>query len=142
VGSAVVSFQRPRRHIRAIRLTNAAQALCCSNEQVVDVALDSGFDSHDGFTRAFTRQFDITPHEYQLETPAVNWFVHHPIEAYFALKEGTSPMPKDLIKRMMTVTAVERPTRRIRKNWCIDGAAGEESIKCTSSRYFPNEKFV
>ncbi|HBN85700.1 MAG TPA: hypothetical protein DDZ89_17860 [Clostridiales bacterium] len=31
------------------------------DHKIVDVAMESGFDSHDGFTRAFARQFGITP---------------------------------------------------------------------------------
>lgn len=57
-------------------------------------ALHSGFDSHDGFTRAFYRRFAVTPHQYQNELPAVNWFVPHPIEAYYTLKEGKTTMDK------------------------------------------------
>ncbi len=80
--------------IRAIRLTKAAQALQDSDNKVIDVALDNGFGSHDGFTKAFVRQFDITPKKYHKETPAVNWFIHYPIEAYYTLKEGKEPMLK------------------------------------------------
>jgi AraC-like DNA-binding protein len=39
--------------IRALRLTKAARTLQSFNEKVVDVAISSGFNSHDGFTRAF-----------------------------------------------------------------------------------------
>jgi len=99
--------------IRALRLTKAAQALQNPNSKVLDIALNNGFDSHDGFTKAFTRQFDITPQKYSRETPAVSWFVHHPIEDYYALKEGTEHMEKEPISRTMTVTAVDRPARKL-----------------------------
>lgn len=99
--------------IRALRLTRAAQKLRDSGGKVVDVALENGFDSHDGFTRAFIRQFNMNPQKYQRETPAVNYFINTPIEAYYILKEGFEPMPKEPIKRSMTVTAVARPTRKL-----------------------------
>ena len=63
--------------IRALKLTKAAQTLQSNNEKVVDVAMSNGFDSHDGFTRAFYRQFGITPQKYRNETPPINWFIHH-----------------------------------------------------------------
>lgn len=47
--------------IRAMRLTNAAKVLQTSNEKIVDVAINNGFDSHDGFSRAFIKQFRIDP---------------------------------------------------------------------------------
>jgi AraC-like DNA-binding protein len=103
----------PFETIRALRLTRAAQTLQSADEKVLDVALDSGFDSHDGFTRAFARQFAITPQKYQRETPAVNWFVAHPIEAYYMLKEGSNIMNNEKVSRTVTVTVVERPARKL-----------------------------
>ena len=108
-----LTHRTPFETVRALRLTRAAQSLQDANDKIVDVAMDSGFDSHDGFTRAFSRQFGITPQKYHAETPPVSWFVHHPIEAYYILKEGTEPMPKEPIKRTLTVTAVERPVRKL-----------------------------
>ena len=99
--------------IRAMRLTKAAQSLQKSEGKVVDVALSSGFDSHDGFTRAFHRQFAITPQKYQQKTPPVRWFVPYSIEAYYLTKEDAIPMPKEPISRTMTVTAIERPARKL-----------------------------
>jgi hypothetical protein len=75
--------------------------------------LGSGFDSHDGFTRAFARQFDITLQKYSHETPPVSYFIHHPIEAYFLLKEGVEPMSNEKVSRTVTVTVVERPARKL-----------------------------
>lgn len=80
---------------------------------MIDVAMEAAFDSHDGFTRAFTRQFGITPQKYHAETPPVRYFTHYPISAYYVLKEGSKSMPKEPIKRTMTVTAVERPARKL-----------------------------
>ena len=99
--------------IRAIRLTRAAEALRDSNRKVVDVALDNGFDSHDGFTKAFSRQFEITPQKYSHETPAINYFVHYPIEAYYKLKEGKDSMPKEKVSTTVTVSVIERPARKL-----------------------------
>lgn len=103
----------PFEAIRALRLTRAAQTLRDSGGKVVNVALENGFNSHDGFTRAFTRQFNMNPQKYQRETPAISYFTHYPIEAYYMLKEGADYMPIEPIKRTMTVTAVERSARKL-----------------------------
>lgn len=108
-----LASKTPFEYIRAIRLTNAAQALRDSDNKVVNVALDNGFDSHDGFTRAFASQFDITPQKYQHAKPAVRWFVPYTIEPYYRMKEGMEQMDKEPISRTMTVTAVERPARKL-----------------------------
>ena len=108
-----VTGKTPFETIRALRLTKAAQTLQACNEKIVDVAMGSGFDSHDGFTRAFSRQFGITPQKYHIETPPVRWFVHYPIEAYYILKEGTISMSNEKVSRTVMVTTVERPARKL-----------------------------
>lgn len=51
------------RYVRARRLSQAALALCRHESQVLDVALDAGYGSHEAFTRAFSDQFGITPRQ-------------------------------------------------------------------------------
>jgi AraC-like DNA-binding protein len=46
--------------------------------KVLDVALDFEFDSHEGFTRAFTREFGLKPKRYSLETPPIRLFLPSP----------------------------------------------------------------
>lgn len=48
-------------YIRNRRLTLAAQELSCTEQRVIDIALKYGYDSHDSFTRAFTRFHGISP---------------------------------------------------------------------------------
>jgi len=131
--------------IRALRLTKAAQTLQSSDEKVVDVAISNGFDSHDGFTRAFSRQFGITPQKYHTETPAISWFVHYPIEAYYILKGGIKPMFNEKVSRTVTVTVVERPARKLiflRHN-ATDYFSACEEVGCEWEGFFNSipEKF-
>jgi len=103
----------PFEYIRALRLTKAAEMLRDSGGRIIDVALQSGFDSHDGFTRAFRRQFEITPLRYNRETPPVRYFVHYPIESYYHLHDGRIEMNNEKVSRTVTVTAVGRPARKL-----------------------------
>ena len=103
----------PGGYIRALRLTRAAEGLRDSGGKIIDAAMSSGFDSHDGFTRAFTRQFDITPIRYSRETPPVRYFVHYPVESYYHLKDGEEIMQNEKVSRTVTVTAVGRPARKL-----------------------------
>lgn len=48
-------------YIRSRRLTIAAEELCATNARIIDIALKYGYDSHESFTRAFTRFHGITP---------------------------------------------------------------------------------
>ena len=51
----------PFNYIRSLRLTEAALMLRDGDVKVVDVAMDFVFDSHEGFTRAFSREFGMPP---------------------------------------------------------------------------------
>lgn len=48
-------------YIRARRMTLAAQRLTCTEEKVIDIALEYGYDSPDSFAKAFGRFHGITP---------------------------------------------------------------------------------
>jgi AraC family transcriptional regulator len=49
------------RYVRARRLTEAARALANGAPDILAVALDAGYGSHEAFTRAFRDQFGTTP---------------------------------------------------------------------------------
>jgi len=50
-------------YIRGRRLTQAATALAAGATDILSVALDSGYGSHEAFTRAFRSQFGVTPEQ-------------------------------------------------------------------------------
>jgi AraC family transcriptional regulator len=49
------------RYARARRLTEAARSLSLGVPDILSVALDAGYGSHEAFTRAFRDQFGVTP---------------------------------------------------------------------------------
>lgn len=51
----------PHTYLVRRRLAVAAVPLLTSSRRIVDIAVEVGFDSHEGFTRAFTRGFGVTP---------------------------------------------------------------------------------
>src|SRR3954464_4399513 len=48
-------------YVRARRLSNAAERLAEGAADILSLALDSGYASHEAFSRAFKAQFDRTP---------------------------------------------------------------------------------
>src|SRR3989339_1964258 len=56
-GFREVTGKSPFEYVRLRRLSVAAEELQNTSRKVVDVAFDFVFDSHEGFTRAFARQF-------------------------------------------------------------------------------------
>lgn len=51
------------RYVRARRLSEAARALAAGAPDILSVAIDAGYGSHEAFTRAFRDQFGRTPEQ-------------------------------------------------------------------------------
>lgn len=54
----------PAVYIRRLRLSKSALKLRDERKKIIDIALESGFDSVDGYQRAFFREFGCNPYEY------------------------------------------------------------------------------
>lgn len=108
----------PFDYIRALRLSKAALVLRDGEARVTDVAFDFVFDSHEGFTKAFSRQFGLPPDRYRHEAPAIPLFLPYRVCA----SSGTGSdehVKKERDRKMLTkdnavfVQVVERPARKI-----------------------------
>lgn len=94
----------PYYYIKAWRLSEAAKLLRDEDVKVIDVALDFVFDSHEGFTRAFSKQFGLPPKRYSVDKPPVKWFLPYPI----TVKD------KEVVMNQFIFTQViERPRRKV-----------------------------
>jgi AraC family transcriptional regulator len=57
--------ETPKRYTSRLRLDRAAAELVLGKRSVLEIALDSGFASHEVFSRAFLRRFGMTPSAYR-----------------------------------------------------------------------------
>jgi AraC-like DNA-binding protein len=104
----------PFEYMRQLRLTKAALMLRDENVRVLDVALDFVFDSHEGFTRAFSKEFGITPHRYQKSPPPIRLFLPSNVREYYTyLKRGGLKMDKDQKTGFVFVQVIDRPARKV-----------------------------
>lgn len=101
----------PFEYIRKLRLSKAALVLRDEDLRVVDVALDFVFDSHEGFTRAFRKQFGVTPKAYQKKTPPIPLFTPYPVESYYLMGEERSDLPT--LSKNLHVRLIEFPARKL-----------------------------
>lgn len=95
--------------INAVLLSESAAQLLETEDQVIDVALDCHFQSHEGFTRSFAKRFFITPREYRRRKIAIPLFTQHPANHYYILKGGQAMETTAIC----TVTPVTRPKRKL-----------------------------
>lgn len=56
-----VMGETPAAHQRRVRLDRAAWLLLTTRTTVLDIALETGWESHEVFTRAFRARFGTTP---------------------------------------------------------------------------------
>ena len=67
-------------YLRLVRLTGSAERLLGTKDAVVDIALDAGFDSHEGFSRAFFRSFRVLPGAYRRDPVPIPLFLQFPAD--------------------------------------------------------------
>ncbi|MDF2542397.1 MAG: transcriptional regulator, AraC family [Herbinix sp.] len=109
-----VTGKAPYEYIRSRRLTQAALILRDENKKVIDVALDFVFDSQEGFTRAFSKEFGIAPGKYKTKTPPIKLFL--PEKAYdtYRALHNTKWIGERMenMTKSVFVQIIERPERK------------------------------
>ena len=101
----------PFEYLRALRLTKAALTLRDEKQRIIDVAFDFVFDSHEGFTRAFSKEFGVTPKRYSQSPQPIQLFMPHRIRDYYlTLHKGEKKMSETA--KTVFVQVVERPVRK------------------------------
>lgn len=55
-----------KEYIRSRRLSNAATKILCSGNNIVHIAMDSNYQNHESFTRAFKKQYGINPQKFKM----------------------------------------------------------------------------
>lgn len=68
------------RYVRARRLTEAARRLANGAPDILAVAVDAGYGSHEAFTRAFREQFGLTPEALRAQGRLDNIAIVEPIK--------------------------------------------------------------
>ena len=104
----------PFEYIRELRLSRAAVRLRDEKTRVIDVALDFVFDSHEGFTRAFSRQFGMSPRFFSKNKPMIKVFLPEPARDYYlSLQRGETIMSTKSKPNTVFVQVIDRPARKL-----------------------------
>ena len=111
-----VTGETPYAYLRKRRLTAAAERLASGKSKVVEAAFDFVFDSHEGFTRAFSRQFGVTPTGFMKNRPSLSMFFPPRMRDYFTIRHRGEPFMNKEQKNALTpvfVQILERPKRQM-----------------------------
>ncbi|MGN1234617.1 MAG: helix-turn-helix domain-containing protein [Christensenellaceae bacterium] len=96
-------------YVRKLRLSEAAKRLKSEKSRITELAMSLGFESVDGFTRAFTREFGMTPSEYRLRPVPVALFIPYGVKFREWQKENGA-MEKG---RNVFIQVIRKPKRKV-----------------------------
>ena len=96
------------RYVRARRLTEAAHALAAGAPDILHVALDAEYGSHEAFTRAFRDHFGITPEAVRATTCLDKLKLQEPILMESTAFEKIAPPRFETGKAMLIAGLGER----------------------------------
>ncbi len=61
-------------YVRFSRMKKATHLLRTTDRDILDIALDCGYEAHESFTRAFKKQYGVSPVEYRKQTEKTEAF--------------------------------------------------------------------
>lgn len=61
-------------YVQKRKLSNAIKDLTDSEYRIIDIAAKYGFSSHEAFTRAFSREYGLSPSNYRNKLPGIQLF--------------------------------------------------------------------
>ena len=98
----------PAAYIRRLRLSKSALRLRDEKVKIIDVAFDAGFDSVDGYQRAFYKEFGCNPHGYAISPSPIYLFKPYGIK--FANRKESRDMSE---VKSVFVQVIEKPERKV-----------------------------
>ena len=98
----------PAVYIRRLRLSKSALRLRDEKVKIIDVAFDYGFESADGYQRAFYKEFGCNPYEYSMRPTPIYLFKPYGIK--YANRKENKKMSE--VKNVF-VQVIEKPERKV-----------------------------
>lgn len=95
-------------YIRRLRLSRSAMRLKSEHVHILDVALDMGFGSADGYTRAFRREFGCNPAEYAKNPVPITLFIPYGVK--FKFMRGEEKKMSEV--QSVFVQVIKKPARK------------------------------
>ena len=96
-------------YVRKLRLSEAAKRLKIEKCRITELSMELGFDSIDGFTRAFVREFGMTPSEYRLRPVPISLFIPYGVKFKELYKENFSMENV----RNVFIQVIRKPERKV-----------------------------
>jgi AraC family transcriptional regulator len=106
----IVTGRSVMRYVRGRRLTEAARSLVNGAPDILAVALDAGYGTHEAFTRAFREQFGLTPETLRAQRHLCNIELVEPIKMDETLLPDLKPARFENCRPLLIAGLGERYT--------------------------------
>ena len=97
----------PAVYIRRLRLSKSALRLRDERVKIIDIAFDYGFESVDGYQRAFYKEFGCNPYEYSVCPTPIYLFKPYGVKYKKGKNQGMSNVKNVFIQ------VIEKPERKV-----------------------------
>lgn len=108
-----VTGATPFEYIKGRRLSEAARVIKESDTKIIDVAFDFVFDSHEGFTRAFSKKFGMAPRDYRKNGKKLKMILPIELKDFYILKQKGDVIMSNEKTNTIFVQVVDRPKRKL-----------------------------
>ena len=98
----------PSEYIRKLRLKQSALKLRDEDVNILDVALDSGFGSVDGYQRAFRKEFGCNPSAYAADPIPLRLFTPYGVKFRYMERTETT-----MGARNVFIQVIDKPKRKV-----------------------------
>ena len=98
----------PSVYIRRLRLSKSALRLRDENVKIIDIAFEAGFESVDGYQRAFYREFGCNPYEYSVCPVPICLFKPYGVNHLKKRKDTAMEHVKNVF-----IQLIEKPARKV-----------------------------
>ncbi len=102
----------PADYIRKLRLAEAAKRLRVENCSITELAFVLGFGSTDGFTRAFTREYGISPSAYRLKPVPITLFISYGVKFKESFNINKERNIMDSVRNVL-IQVIRKPKRQV-----------------------------
>jgi AraC family transcriptional regulator len=108
------------RYVRARRLSKAAQALAAGAPDILSLALDADYSSHEAFTRAFRDHFGVTPEAVRAATCLDRLKLQEPIVMDSTLLDTLKP-PRFETSKPLLIAGISARIGKVAYGVCCNG---------------------
>ncbi len=100
----------PAHYIRRLKLSKSALRLRDASVKVLDVAMELGFGSVDGYQRAFRNEFGMNPKEYADHPVPIRLFIPYPVVSQ---DQGNKEDVKMENTKTVFIQQIRKPARKV-----------------------------